>query len=325
MTSVAEPVEHISPSTSVIVVMFNSESTLVDCLRSIPRTCEVVLVDQSSSDASVSVAHRIRPDGKLIKAGANRGFGAGCNLGAANASGDVLIFLNPDASFQGDSVPILADSCRRTGAVVGPRITDSSGKDDTRARYWSNMALDLSEVFLPTKLRVGSLRRDIPAGHEIYHAGGRVPYVQGSCMTVRASDFRRVGGFDERYFLYYEEEALARSLEGIGVSVILEPRALITHSGAKSTSQFREFSVGQYFRSKALFYADSHSAPTMSCFVFVLWTLLEAMAVLTPVRRVVGLRPDKGASWYRAAAAGLIGGWKGRIALPPHNRELLRP
>src|ERR1700759_4120932 len=68
-----------SPTTSVIVVMFNSELTLNDCLNSIPSTSEVVLVDQASSDASVSMARQIRPDARLISAGANRGFGAGCN------------------------------------------------------------------------------------------------------------------------------------------------------------------------------------------------------------------------------------------------------
>ena len=79
----------------MIVVAFNSESTLEECIHSIPSACELVLVDQCSTDASVCVANRIRPDIKVIKAGANRGFGAGCNLGAANATGEVLIFPEP--------------------------------------------------------------------------------------------------------------------------------------------------------------------------------------------------------------------------------------
>ena len=113
--------QRIFPSTSVIVVMFNSESTLDGCLNSIPSTAEVVLVDQCSNDASVSVANQIRPDAKLIKAGANRGFGAGCNLGAANATGDVLIFLNPDASLGRNSVEIFAEAALNEVALVGPR------------------------------------------------------------------------------------------------------------------------------------------------------------------------------------------------------------
>ena len=305
MTRVAQGQQQSSPTTSVIVVMFNSELTLGDCLNSIPSTSEVVLVDQASSDASVSIAGQIRPDARLIRAGANRGFGAGCNLGAANATGEVLIFLNPDASFGCDSVRILADAVLNKGALVGPRILDSAGNDATRARYWSRVRSDLAEVFLPNRLVRLS---DIPADHEVYRFGGQVPYVQGSCIAISAEHFWRVGGFDERYFLYHEEESLARRLEMIGVHVILEPLAVVTHIGGNSTSQFPEFSAHQYFRSKALFYRSYYSTPVTFVAVIALWSVLQAMAVLTPIRKVIGLRADRAFSWYRAAAAGVISG-----------------
>ena len=307
----------IFPSTSVIVVMFNSESTLDGCLNSIPSTAEVVLVDQCSSDASVSVANQIRPDAKLIKAGANRGFGAGCNLGAANATGDVLIFLNPDASFGRNSMEILVEAALNEVALVGPRQIFPTGNEITAARYWSRMRSDLAEVFVPSKLIVGTLRRNIPTDHEVYRSGGHVPYVSGCCMAVSAENFWRAGGFDERFFLYHEEEVLARRLERIGVHVILEPLAVITHTVGNSTSQFPEFSASQYYRSKGLFYLSYCSTPVAFAAVIVLWSVLQAMAVLTPARKVVGLRADIGFRWYRAAAAGLISGWRGRITVPP--------
>lgn len=143
----------------------------------------------------------------------------------------MLIFLNPDASFGRDSVRILADTVLHRGALVGPRILDSAGNDATRARYWSRVRSDLAEVFFPTK----SVRREIPADQEVYRSGGQVPYVQGSCIAISAEHFWRVGGFDERYFLYHEEESLARSLEMVGLHVILGPRAVVTHIGGTST------------------------------------------------------------------------------------------
>jgi hypothetical protein len=306
-----------SPTTSVIVVMFNSELTLDDCLNSIPSTSEVVLVDQASSDASVSMAGQIRPDARLIRAGANRGFGAGCNLGAANATGQVLIFLNPDASFGRDSVRILADAVLKKGALVGPRILDSAGNDVTRARYWQNLWSILAEVVFPDRLLTRTLRRDIPADHEVYRSGGQVPCIQGSCMAISAEHFWRVGGFDERFFLYLEEEMLARSLEMVGAYVILEPLAVVTHIGGTSTSRFPAFSGHQYYRSAGLFYRGYYFAPVAFVVVIALWSVLQAMAVLTPIRKAIGLRADKGFSWYRAAAAGLISGWRGRMVIPP--------
>ena len=328
MTRPAQGPQQSSPTTSVIVVMFNSESTLNDCLNSIPSTSEVVLVDNASTDASVSIASQIRADAKLIRAGANRGFPAGNNLGAANATGEVLIFLNPDASFGRDSVRILADAVLNKGAMVGPRILDSAGNEATRARYWSRVWSDLGEVFFPTRLVRSrlprSIGRDMSADHEVYRSGGQVPYVQGCCIAISAEHFWRVGGWDERIFLYHEEEALARSLEKVGVPVILEPRAVVSHIGGVSSAQFPEFSAHQYFRSKALVYRSHYSTPVTFVAGIALWSVLQAMAVLTPIRKVIGLRADRERSWYRAAATGVISGIRttgyrtgGRIVMPP--------
>jgi N-acetylglucosaminyl-diphospho-decaprenol L-rhamnosyltransferase len=328
MTRAAQGQQQNSPTTSVIIVTFNSESTLKDCLNSIPSTSEVVIVDNASTDATVSIAGQIRPDAKLIRAGANRGFPAGNNLGAANATGEVLIFLNPDASFGPDSVEILAETVRNKSALVGPRILDSEGNEATRARYWSRVWSDVAEVFFPTKLVKShlprSIGRDMSADKEVYRSGGQVPYAQGCCIAISEEHFWRIGGWDERIFLYHEEEQLARSLERVGVPVVLEPRAVVTHIGGVSSSQFPEFSAHQYFRSKALVYRNSYSAPVTFLAGIALWSVLQAMAVLTPIRKVVGLRADKGGLWYRAAAAGIISGIRTtgyrpgrRVVVPP--------
>jgi len=308
--------------------MFNSESTLDACLSSIPSTSEVVLVDNASTDASASMAVQIRPDAKLIRAGANRGFPAGNNLGAANATGEVLIFLNPDASFDRDGVRILADTVVNKGAMVGPRILDSAGNEATRARYWSRVWSDLAEIFFPTRLVKSrlprSIGRDMSPDQEVYRSGGPVPYVQGCCIALSAEHFWRIGGWDERMFLYHEEEALARSLEMVGVPVILEPRAIVSHIGGVSSSQYPDFSAHQYFRSKALVYRGHYSTPVTLVAGIAFWSVLQAMAVLTPIRKLIGLRADRERSWYRAAASGVISGIRTtgyrtgrRIVMPP--------
>ncbi len=307
-----------NPPASVIVVMFNSASTLAACMTSIPADCEVVLVDQQSSDSSVQTALDHRPDATLIRAGENRGFGAGCNLGAANASSEILIFLNPDAAFQSpEAVTILAESATQNDVVAGPRILDSFGEDRTRARYWSWPLADIVDVFAPNALIVGRLLRDIPAADPVYTEGGEVAFVQGACMAVSAKNFWRVGGFDERFYLYQEEEVLARRLLEVGVKNRLEPGAVITHLVGRSTSQFPDFSAGQYFRSLALslilFRRKLVAYPT----IFTLWVVLRLMAALTPLRTRIGWRSDRGRSWYRAAASGLICGTLRRMAEPP--------
>jgi GT2 family glycosyltransferase len=302
---------------SVIVVTYNSAATIPTCLNSIPRNCEVLVVDQSSSDDTVAVVRRVRPEATVISAGNNRGFGSGCNLGAANAHSDVLIFLNPDASFAEGAVRSLTQRVRVENALVGPRIADEDGFDQTRARFWSTPLSVLGEVCLPTSLGKVFLQRDVPPEYSVYRYGGPVPYIQGTCMAVSAENFWRAGGFDERLFLYHEEEVLARRLERNGVPAILEASASITHLGARSTSQVRDFAAGQYYRSAALTLMTHHPRRIAIPAVIALWSLLTMMAVLTPLRTLIGFRAEKGLSWYRSGAAGAVAGLFGRIAQPP--------
>lgn len=305
------------PAASVIVVTYNSAATIKTCLNSIPRNCEVLVVDQNSSDDTIAVARRERQEATVISAGNNRGFGSGCNLGAANAHSDVLIFLNPDASFAEGAVRSLAQRVRVDDALVGPRIADEDGFDQTRARFWSTPLSVLGEVCLPTALAKLFLQRDIPPEYSVYRYGGPVPYIQGTCMAVGAENYWSAGGFDERLFLYHEEEVLARRLERIGVQAILEASASITHLGARSTSQVRDFAAGQYYRSAALTLMAHHPRRIAIPTVIALWFLLTMMAVLTPLRMLIGLRAEKGLSWYRSGAAGAVAGLFGRVAQPP--------
>lgn len=302
---------------SVIVVTYNSADTIETCLKSIPPNCEVLVVDQSSSDNSVAIAKAFRRDAVVLSAGSNRGFGAGCNLGAANADSDVLVFMNPDASFAEGAIHALVHRVRAGDALVGPRIVDEDGFHQTRARFWSTPLSVLGEVCLPTPLTNLFLQRDIPGDYAVYRYGGPVPYVQGTCMAISADKFRLAGGFDERLFLYHEEELLARRLEDIGVPAVLEPKAVITHLGARSTSQVRDFAARQYYRSAALTVMARHRHGVAIPTVIALWLLLTMMAILTPLRTRLGLRAEKGFSWYRSGAAGAVAGLFGRVVQPP--------
>jgi GT2 family glycosyltransferase len=304
---------------SVIVVTYNSAATIRSCLTSIPDDYAVVVVDQSSSDDTIAVARSVRRDAQIICAGSNRGFGSGCNLGAANAIGDVVIFMNPDASFANGAVKSLVQQVRVGDALVGPRIRDEDGFDQTRARFWSTPLSILGEVCLPTALTKVFLRRDIPSEYSVYRYGGRVPYIQGTCMAVSAKNFWLAGGFDERLFLYHEEEVLARRLEQIGIRTVLAPTAVIIHLGGRSTSQVRDFAARQYYRSAALTMLLHYPRRTAIPAVVALWLLLTMMAILTPLRVRVGYRAEKDLSWYRSGAAGAAAGLFGRVVQPPAN------
>jgi GT2 family glycosyltransferase len=305
------------PKVSVVVVSFNSERTIAKCVESVPDDCEVVLVDQSSTDQSIATALMHRPSLTLVRGGTNRGFGTGCNLGAANARGDVLIFLNPDAYFvERDSVYVLARRADAATGMIGPRIVDSHGSDQTRARNWTTARIEIAEILLPTFLHRGCLRRDIAPDEEIYRSGGVAPYIQGSCMAIRNDLFWSVGGFDERFFLYFEEEAIARKLQSIGKTVALDPTATICHDGGHSTMPFKEWSARQYYRSFAIGYTRYSAASAPRVAVVCTALALFVAAILTPLRRRIGFRADRTFSWYSQSSRGALSGLFNRLVDP---------
>lgn len=306
-----------SEQLSVVIVSFNSADTLDACVRSIPGDAQVVLVDQRPGDGSVEVVLDARPDATVVHAGGNRGFGAGCNLGAANASGDVLAFLNPDASFVSDAARLLAGVARRERALVGPALLDQSGQVITRARQWSTAWTDFLDLMLPKRAIPRMWWRDIPGEARVYSEGGRVPYVQGACMVVPAAEFWAVGGFDETFFLYCEEEALAERLLTRGVVSLLEPRAVVQHHGAASTSGVREFSVRQYHRSRAAHLTMRHGLLGGGARVMLLGGGLAVLLATAPVRAAVGYRKVEDRRFCRAGLLGLIDGVLRRTVIPP--------
>jgi N-acetylglucosaminyl-diphospho-decaprenol L-rhamnosyltransferase len=299
---------------TVILVTYRSTDVLPECLESIPEDVEVIVVNQEATDEIDSLVRHQRPDARVIASGRNRGFGAGCNLGAANATGDVLIFLNPDARFLNGCVEHLVETTlANDGTLTGPRIIDDEGHDVTRARNWSSPWTDAIDLLVPLRLQPRRWRRDIPPDHEVYRQGGSVSYVQGACMAVGRHRFAHAGGFDEELFLFGEEEFLAQKLTQGGGITILEPRASIMHVGHTSLVKTGVFAVEQYHRSRALWYrrnADSRDIglwwgfarclPLASVLVFLLLT--------SPVRPGLRYRPIEDAAWCRAALRGLFHG-----------------
>src|ERR1035438_9867552 len=161
-----------TPTVTVIVVTYRSDDVLPGCLGSIPADAEVVIVSQNATDDVHATAGRERPDARVIVSESNRGFGAGCNLGAANATGDVLVFLNPDARFLDGALERLAvTTMANGGTLVGPRILDEDGDDVTRARNWSSPWTDAVDLLVPLSMQPGRWRRDIPPDSDVYRDG----------------------------------------------------------------------------------------------------------------------------------------------------------
>jgi N-acetylglucosaminyl-diphospho-decaprenol L-rhamnosyltransferase len=298
-------------SATVVVVTYHSTDVLAGCLESIPPHAEVVIVSQDATEDVYAITRHARPHARIVVSERNRGFGAGCNLGAANATGEVLVFLNPDARFLDGSLERLVETTlANDGTLVGPRILDEDRHDVTHARNWSSPWTDAFDLLVPIAIQPKRWQRDIPAEDDVYQRGGSVPYIQGACMAIARERFAKLGGFDEEFFLFGEEEYLARRLAREGLTAILEPRASLTHVGHTSVAKTGGFGVEQYHRSRAIGYRRDSSSRDVGLWLgairaIPLTTVLLFLLLTAPIRPAIDYRGVEDAAWCRSALRGL--------------------
>lgn len=215
---------------SIIIVNTNEAPVLFECLECISRggkPFETVVVDNASSDGSPERVESDFPWVRLVKAGANLGYAGANNLGARGASGDVLVFLNPDAFVEPGWLDAM-DGAFDDPAVsaVGPRIY--------RGRDKAQGIIDSAGGDIEFPLG------DAPGRGYLQKSNGRfeqredVAYVSGAALAVRGAVFERLGRFDEDFFCYYEETDLCWRIRMLGLRCVYEPAATVYHLGSFS-------------------------------------------------------------------------------------------
>jgi GT2 family glycosyltransferase len=222
---------------SVVVVNWNAGSALAECLASVAGggggVMETIVVDNASSDRSLAAARARHPDVRVVETGANLGFAAGANRGAAVARGDVLVFLNPDARVEPGAVDALVAALVDTpgAGIAGGGLVDAAGRWQPGAARFHPVAHLLLDT-TPGRL--------IARGRRVPHV---VDWVYGTFMAVRRDAFRQLGGFDESYFLYGEDLDLCHRAAALGLRTVHAPRARAVHGANVSAAQ--RFGLGR--------------------------------------------------------------------------------
>jgi GT2 family glycosyltransferase len=229
---------------SIIYVNWNCEKEILDSIASVRERSqaidyEVIVVDNASLQEPSTLA--LDPSVQLIRNNANGGFGAGCNLGARHAEGRYLLFLNPDTRFLNDVLAELVQFLDRNprAAIAGPLVEDGAG----RLSFEAGRSLPtLFNEFLQHSTLAFKFPKS-PWTSQPYlscwdHKSTReVETVLGACMLVRADAFRRIGGFDEAFFLYSEELDLCHRFRGAGLQIWYVHTARLLHKERQSTIQ----------------------------------------------------------------------------------------
>lgn len=268
-----------SSAVTVVIVNFNSGPHLERCLESVRADLDGVewtgmVIDNASMDGSADKGADGGADGRADKSadeGARRltvirnmtnvGFGAAVNQAARQTSGALLWLINPDCRVERGAFEMLRQTLARDSrcAITAPQLLNADGSTQESARgeptAWTGLfgRHGLMTRFFP---EAAAAKRNLRA-REIVASGvetADVDWVMGACMLVRRDVFDRVHGFDERFFLYWEDTDLCRRIRDLGYVVRYVPRARVEHVGAASSRTASRMAGRAFHRSAYLYY-----------------------------------------------------------------------
>jgi len=213
-----------------ISVVSHRQAALVTSLLSDLQACCPPSRIQVTLTVNVEESLPFRPadfafDCTIIRNAAPKGFGANHNAASRRATGDFFCVLNPDIRLSSDPFPPLIAALRNeeVGAVT-PLVVDPAGKTEDHAREFPRLASILKKAFL---------RATAPdAGSGICSTPD---WIAGMFMLFRTETFRRIGGFDERYLLYYEDVDLCARLRAAGQDIRVESAVQVVHHARRES------------------------------------------------------------------------------------------
>ena len=222
---------------SIVTVNYHAwshlEAALVELQEDFPEDWEIIVVD-NESDAEPFDAFSARfPWVTFIGNPHNSGFGAGCNIGVAAATGDQLLFMNPDVIASCKSIQALIDvKATHNIGIAAPKQTSINGKpqkvfDDFPSLLNQSKTLkSLSRIVMPSKFV------DPRADHKetVY-----CDWVTGSVLLIDRADFDAIGGWAEDYWMYVEDADLCRNAHNLGLTVAYVPEVQVIHAHGGSS------------------------------------------------------------------------------------------
>jgi GT2 family glycosyltransferase len=246
-------------SLDIIVVNWNTGGLLSSCLSSI--SCldgkvnyRVIIIDNNSSDGS---ADFIQDSERLlvVKKKSNEGFSRSCNTGILNSAAKYILFLNPDTLINAEAVLIaisLLNNNPKYG-IIGVKHLDASGMHVPSCSRFLSVKFLLNDLtgfsrFFPGKFKPATLMVDWD-----HSFSSEVDQVMGSFMLMRSKDIKELNGFDETFFLYFEDMDLALRAKRTGLISFYEESVNIIHAGGGSSTSVKDLRLFYYLRSRLLY------------------------------------------------------------------------
>jgi GT2 family glycosyltransferase len=281
---------------AVAVVSYNTRDLLDRCVRSAlaEGPASVVVVDNASSDGSAEHIRTHHPDVTVVANAHNVGYGAAANQALRHATAPLVLLLNADTELQAGCLAALAAFCSaepRAG-IVAPAIVNRTGE-----REPSVFPLPGSMAWLVENAPLAAVARRVPALRDRsvslreLTTPQPVPWVMGCALLLRSDCMREVGGFDEDFFMYFEEVDLCHRVAEAGWRVFFTPDATVMHVGGASTSQVRTEMLVHHFRSTMRYYHRHHAGARLAFWVAAMRLKRVALLARDSARLLVEREP----------------------------------
>ncbi|MCV2394166.1 glycosyltransferase family 2 protein [Actinotalea sp. M2MS4P-6] len=227
------------PEIRVVCVTYHPGAELAEFAESLQeattRPVELVLVENGDDPTVVNEVGE-RHGARVLLSGANLGYGSAANLGAAGATAPWLVVANPDLRWHPGSLDtLLAATARHPEAgAFGPRVLSSDGTVYPSARALPSLTTGIGHALLvrvwPGNPWTRAYQADLADRDDEHRAG----WLSGSCLLLRRAAFEAVGGFDEAYFMFFEDVDLGDRLARAGWASVHVPGAVVTHEQGTS-------------------------------------------------------------------------------------------
>jgi N-acetylglucosaminyl-diphospho-decaprenol L-rhamnosyltransferase len=236
----------IMPTVDAVIVAYNSRAHLRACVEPLSKApgVRVIVVDNASPDRSLEVVEDL--DVVRVVCPSNGGFAKGCNAGWRVGDSRYVLFLNPDARLADGALRVLVEALDRDPelGVVGPRIVDAEGVlVHSQRRFLAVVGVWAQACFLHRLLPRASWTDGIVRNPAAYDRPGSPDWISGACMLIRRDILERLDGFDQRFFMYCEDQDLCLRVRAHGFRIGFEPEATALHEGGASAPRAALFHV----------------------------------------------------------------------------------
>ena len=272
------------PQLSVIIVNRNTADLLLTCLEHALRSNldeepQVLVVDNGSSDDSVSRAKNAYPSVIVMEAGKNLGFAVANNLAAKRARGEFLLLVNTDALLERTCARTLLNLMKSDPRIgmAGPQLLNADGSPQTSFEAVPTLATETLNRSLLKRL----FPKRFPGKSLAAQQAFPVEALIGAVMILRREPFEALGGFDEDYFFFLEETDLAVRMRQAGWEILHEPRAKAAHLQGATADIAPASARIEFYRSRYLFFRKHYGASAMR--------FLKSVMIANLVLNVAGL------------------------------------